>query len=102
MCKSHGGTYEGNKRIDLAPKHGGGNTSAHVDPCLQKLAQALNDAGMRTANCCCGHGHQPSSIILQDGRYVVIISGHDEMQMINQHYPVDINGNAYRWEDPVV
>lgn len=43
-----------------------------VDRCLVPLLRALNDAGIYTSNCCCGHGKSPGSIILHDGRELTI------------------------------
>lgn len=44
-----------------------------VDACIAPIVQALNDAGILTAGCCCGHGKEPGSISLQDGRTLLII-----------------------------
>lgn len=43
-----------------------------IDSCIADIVQALNDAGIYTANCCCGHGETHGSIILHDGRVLVI------------------------------
>lgn len=43
-----------------------------VDACIAPIVQALNDAGIYTANCCCGHGKEPGEIILHDGRVLRI------------------------------
>ena len=43
-----------------------------IDACLAPIVEALNDAGIFTAACCCGHGQYEGSIILQDGRELVI------------------------------
>lgn len=39
-----------------------------VDRCIAPIVRALNNAGIYTANCCCGHGDVLGSIILHDGR----------------------------------
>jgi hypothetical protein len=39
-----------------------------IDSCIAPIVAALNAAGILTASCCCGHGDQPGSIVLQDGR----------------------------------
>ncbi len=44
-----------------------------VDRCIAPIVQALNDAGIYTANCCCGHGKANGEIILHDGRILQII-----------------------------
>jgi hypothetical protein len=43
-----------------------------VDYCIAPLVQALNDAGIYTAGCCCGHGREDGNIILHDGRTLTI------------------------------
>lgn len=45
-----------------------------VDSCIAPLVQALNDAGIYTANSCCGHGDDEGEIILHDGRVLRIVS----------------------------
>lgn len=44
----------------------------NIDSCLAPIINALNNAGILTANCCCGHGKGDGSIILTDGRELVI------------------------------
>ena len=43
-----------------------------VDKCIAPIVQALNDAGIYTAGCCCGHGETDGNIILHDGRLLTI------------------------------
>lgn len=43
-----------------------------VDACLAPMIQALNDAGIYTTNCCCGHGKSNGKIYLHDGRVLEI------------------------------
>jgi len=45
-----------------------------VDSCIAPLVQCLNDTGIRTIASCCGHGHQPSSIILDEDREIRIMT----------------------------
>lgn len=44
-----------------------------IDSCIAPIVRALNDAGIYTANSCCGHGDGPGSIILHDGRELIIV-----------------------------
>ncbi len=39
-----------------------------VDSCIADIVDALNAAGIFTANSCCGHGREEGSIVLHDGR----------------------------------
>ena len=43
-----------------------------IDSCIAPLVQALNSAGIYTANSCCGHGREDGWITLHDGRMLVI------------------------------
>lgn len=43
-----------------------------VDSCLAPMVEVLNAAGVLTANCCCGHGKCNGTIILHDGRVLMI------------------------------
>lgn len=86
MCKWHGGSYEGNLPVKLHSTAEGENKICSVDPCIQPLVQAINDAGIRTLNSCCGHGVRPTSIVLEDGRYLMILSQEDH-DIISNRYP---------------
>lgn len=43
-----------------------------VDACIAGIVRALNDGGIMTASSCCGHGRGDGSILLADGRKLVI------------------------------
>jgi hypothetical protein len=43
-----------------------------VDACIADIVQALNTAGVVTIGSCCGHGSGPGTILLADGRALVI------------------------------
>lgn len=43
-----------------------------VDACIAPLVDALNQAGIYTAGCCCGHEKAEGNIILHDGRILII------------------------------
>lgn len=49
-----------------------------IDSCIAKLVKVLNEIGMRTASCCCGHGKHRPCILLQDGRCIVICESPDD------------------------
>jgi hypothetical protein len=51
-----------------------GTPTVWCDPCIAPLVKALNDAGIATVASCCGHGEQHGSIVLADGRELVIRS----------------------------
>lgn len=37
-------------------QHNPKNQGRRIDPCLKKLIEFLNDMGIETVSCCCGHG----------------------------------------------
>lgn len=62
-----------------------------VDSCIAPIVQALNDAGIYTSGCCCGHGKAPGNIHLHDGRIIEISSPdtpdpYEELQAAVAHY----------------
>jgi hypothetical protein len=44
-----------------------------IDSCLFDIVHALNEAGVYTAGCCCGHGKELGDIFLHDGRRLPVI-----------------------------
>lgn len=69
-----------------------GEPTVWCDPCLADLIDALNDPPHRTVASCCGHGHRPGSIILADGRVLLVCKDLAEADAITAHYP-DIHGS---------
>lgn len=58
------------------PEHHG-RDGVWCDPCLVPLVRALNDGGLRTVASCCGHGQVPGSVVLEDGRWLMILPDDD-------------------------
>ena len=48
------------------------NKSFDIDECMIPLVRALNDAGIETEGCCCGHGKTTGWIHLADDTYLII------------------------------
>ena len=48
------------------PKLVSGRLVVPVDECIAPLVQLLNDRGVRTTGCCCGHGKGPGFISFED------------------------------------
>lgn len=44
-----------------------------IDACVADIIKALNNSGIDTLGCCCGHGRIPGSILLADGRELSVI-----------------------------
>lgn len=43
-----------------------------IDQCIHHIVASLNAGGMETMASCCGHGKQDGSIVLADGRELII------------------------------
>jgi hypothetical protein len=54
------------------PKNGG----RFMDPCMEQKVKDLNEAGIKTVACCCGHGEYPETIVVElaDGQFQEINS----------------------------
>lgn len=46
-----------------------------VDACIANIVRALNDGGVMTTSSCCGHGRSDGSVLLADGREIILRSG---------------------------
>ena len=67
------------------------------DECLQPLVQALNDFGLQTTASCCGHKKQNGSIVLKDGREILIIENYEDARMIDKLFP-PLNPRPKEWK----
>lgn len=61
-----GGTYE-----HAVPMSVGGRV-VYIDYCVARLVASLEAGGMRPIASCCGHGKNPPSILLEDGREITV------------------------------
>ena len=43
-----------------------------IDSCIYDIVKGLNESGLHTIASCCGHGNQPTNIMLKDGREIFI------------------------------
>ena len=91
-CNCEPGDPTNDARVKLHHPTKRGYIFAGVDPCIAPLVQTLNDAGLQTIASCCGHGHQPVWIALEDGREIFIVN-HAQAQTIGRMF-LDIHGNV--------
>jgi len=63
-----------------------------IDTCIAPLVKALNDVGMATVASCCGHGHLPGNIILEDGREIIIVPDYETGRKVDALFPVTCYG----------
>lgn len=62
----------------------GGIMIRTIDLCIAPLVQALNTAGFDTKQSCCGHGNICGSIVLTDGREILIAQNYQEARRMEQ------------------
>lgn len=41
------------------------NDSRRIDTCMKKEIKELNEAGIVTLSCCCGHGKYPKTVVVK-------------------------------------
>lgn len=58
-----------------------------IDTCLATIVRALNDAGILTSACCCGHGRSDGTIILQDSRELLVVQNPKGPQSLMMEKP---------------
>lgn len=63
------------------------NRIIDVDSCIADLVDALNKCGLKTVASCCGHGKQPGTILLKDGREVRIFSSWEDGRKVDKLFP---------------
>jgi hypothetical protein len=50
-----------------------------IDECIAKIVALLNTVPeLETQSCCCGHGEHPASILLRDGRHLVLFDATED------------------------
>ena len=72
------------------------------DPCIQPIVQALNNAGMQTVASCCGHGHRPAAICLEDDREILIMTFNQARELDHEWPDIHgepVKGKAAVWTD---
>jgi len=57
-----------------------------VDRCLAPLIVALNQAGLATRACCCGHGDVLGSVALWDGREIILAPCWETARAIERNF----------------
>lgn len=51
-------------------KHNKKNDGRRIDPCMREVIKILNEQGVKTLACCCGHGNYPMSIVIDIGKAI--------------------------------
>lgn len=74
------GTYEHQILIPV------NNKVVAVDYCISGIVAGLNAAGIKTTGSCCGHGHTPATVILEDGRWIVVAESEAAFHALQNSY----------------
>ena len=61
MCE-----YGSDSPVRLNDRSFAGGKTVRVDSCIAPVIQAIQDAGLRTSSCCCGHGRGASLIVWEE------------------------------------
>ena len=69
-----------------------GKATVWCDPDIADIVQALIDAGLTTTASCSGHGYQPGTVMLNDGREVRVFT-FEQARVIDKMFP-GINGEV--------
>lgn len=71
MCKW--GKY---KKVKLCkPRENSGRIKIYVDSCISKLVQELNNHGVHTEGCCCGHFKGDGEILINSDSFEILNNG---------------------------
>src|SRR3990172_5444516 len=58
-----------------------------IDSCIAPIIRALNDGGVMTVACCCGHEKRPGSVVLADGREFIIAPDYETARIVEAAFP---------------
>jgi len=64
--------------------------NVYVDVCIADIIKALNNAGIETVASCCGHNKIPGSIILKDGREILLVNSPEERDKLIKYYKEEL------------
>lgn len=68
------------------------NKGRRMDPCMQRMIEALNFIGIKTVACCCGHGRYPRTIVLQVGKSFIEMHSGAIIERKRRFYRRDADG----------
>lgn len=98
VCDDHSNVLV---EIPGASPRGHLGTKRAIDGCIAPLVEALNAAGLPTVASCCGHGHRPGNIVLEDGREIIIARSFEEGRQIDALFPLTSYGEMKGASDAI-
>lgn len=66
--------------------------NVRLDPCIVSLIQVLNDDGIRTLACCCGHDRYEPTVVATDGKKIYEVGTGIVIPRIRRFYSKDKDG----------
>lgn len=66
-----------------------GGKRVDIDICIADIVAALNAGNIVTLASCCGHNKIPGTIILEDGREIIIVQNAEERNRIIELLKID-------------
>jgi len=72
-----------------------GERSVPIDGCMVNAIAMLNEIGIKTLACCCGHGRYPPSIIVQGSQCIYDIKSGITIPRTRRFYLTDTDGFYY-------
>jgi len=66
-----------------------------VDGCMQEFIVSLNECGVETLGCCCGHGRYPMSVVVRNGNDIFDIFSGMNIPRTRRFYITDDEGYYY-------
>lgn len=91
MCNDHSNVLV---EIPGATPRGHLGSKRAIDGCIAPLVEALNAVEMFTVSSCCGHGHMPGNIALEDGREIIIVPDWETGRRIDALFPKTVYGEV--------
>ena len=78
-----------------------GGKAFRVDPCIRNEIEALNQAGVKTLACCCGHGVYPKTIVFKGVKGPTLFHSGVQVPRKRRFYVRDGNGVFHIPETPL-
>jgi hypothetical protein len=83
LCADKSCNHDRESKMVIVRRDDDGVPTIWCDPCIAPLVEALNAAGLKTVASCCGHGRRPASIVLADGREIIVARSFEEARTID-------------------
>jgi len=68
---------------------------SEIDECMKEFIFRLNQYGVETISCCCGHGKYPMTIVVEDSAGIFDIVSGKEIPRKKKFYKKDKQGYYY-------